>query len=765
MRYRAWVNRFGEARHALRTAWVPAVYVVAIGVLMAPLARGGIVDGADIALAFFQFRDLLWSSLREAQLPLWNPYIFSGTPFFPSGSVFYVVTWAFAWLPTHVGVHSELFVHLLVAALGAHWLARRLGANLAGAFACGLAYGLCSLSIVQIHSGHLPRLDTRAWFPVTLAAYVAYRDERRARWLVVGAAAVGLQILASHLQMAFYQLASLGILALCSGPTAQLRQRVVAVVELGALGVALSLVHLLPNALWSQDSARATSFEFATELSLPFQSLLALFVPYPWGDLVTSPYQGPGYVWSVNAYFGALMVVLAIVALSSARAKADTPPAPGMRHLAVFAGLVVLSLLLALGANTPVYRLLYVVVPMFSWFREPSRALVIAELGFAVLAGAAVHRLAAGDRRARSNGLFAMGALALVSLVGCVALRSGWVPDAALARLHQRGGTPPAAVLLESAAQLGSRMGWLGVLALAMVAAFAASARPRAERGAVIAICALLWLEPLLFSGRFVVTGPLANFRWEPPIPALLAQHAQQRFRVIDSRHPRHFNLGMSYRVGTPNGYDGSIGARYNRFVNAILQAPPGEYAPVVGIDRDSRLLDLLNVRYVFLPQAQIMTRPNALGGAWLVAQARHEPDDEKALQALRTGSVDPRTTVLLHDPDARALGPSSGPVVGSVRFVAEEPNRLVLEARGDRPAYLVLSEMHRDGWSATVDGAPAPVVRANYLLRAVALPAGAHRVELAYWPPGLSEGFAGSLLAGFICVALLIRGRKLESR
>jgi hypothetical protein len=72
--------------------------------------------------------------------------------------------------------------------------------------------------------------------------------------------------------------------------------------------------------------------------------------------------------------------------------------------------------------------------------------------------------------------------------------------------------------------------------------------------------------------------------------------------------------------------------------------------------------------------------------------------------------------------------------------------------------ARLVLLDAYDEGWSATLDGSPAPVTRANVGFRSVEVPAGRHAVAWTYVPPGFRTGLAVTLAAGVVALALLLR-------
>ena len=98
------------------------------------------------------------------------------------------------------------------------------------------------------------------------------------------------------------------------------------------------------------------------------------------------------------------------------------------------------------------------------------------------------------------------------------------------------------------------------------------------------------------------------------------------------------------------------------------------------------------------------------------------------------------------------------GPAEAAIRH--DSPNRVVVETKAGRTAWLVLNDTYGPGWEARIDGHRAPVLRANGLVRAVAVAAGNHRVEFAYRPISVALGAALSLLALSVAAWLLFARR-----
>ena len=118
-----------------------------------------------------------------------------------------------------------------------------------------------------------------------------------------------------------------------------------------------------------------------------------------------------------------------------------------------------------------------------------------------------------------------------------------------------------------------------------------------------------------------------------------------------------------------------------------------------------------------------------------------------KALEALGPES---RKRLIVEDP-SRPLSPSAE-VSGTARIVTDLPELVVVETESPGPAYLVLADTFDPGWSATVDGTPAPIYPAYVAFRAVALPPGNHTVVFRYRPAGFLAGLAVSAV-GLVAV------------
>ncbi|MER3405790.1 MAG: hypothetical protein C4289_12060, partial [Chloroflexota bacterium] len=102
---------------------------------------------------------------------------------------------------------------------------------------------------------------------------------------------------------------------------------------------------------------------------------------------------------------------------------------------------------------------------------------------------------------------------------------------------------------------------------------------------------------------------------------------------------------------------------------------------------------------------------------------------------------------------------PAGGQTAGQVRFITDSPRRVVLRAELAADGIVVLNDAWYPGWWATVDGRETPVLPANLMFRAVAVPAGVHDIEFVYRPVSWVAGAVITLLGCLVATGLLVWG------
>ncbi|MCZ7540480.1 MAG: YfhO family protein [Anaerolineae bacterium] len=226
-------------------------------------------------------------------------------------------------------------------------------------------------------------------------------------------------------------------------------------------------------------------------------------------------------------------------------------------------------------------------------------------------------------------------------------------------------------------------------------------------------------------------------------------------------------NLNLLDRVPSLDNNDPLLPAVHRRYVALVeeLGAGAGALLRAAGVTR------AFGVTPDGWTGAAPAVAPGADGAtAWLVRVAKWRESDEAISAALRDPAWDPAQTVILADispPGSAGEGgrgaAASSP--GSISLLKGYPAERRFHVTTGAPSYLVLAETWYPGWSATVDGAPAPILRANLAFQAVAVPAGKSEIVFRYRISNFEVGMvisAGALLAA---LALLLGGRIRRSR
>jgi hypothetical protein len=144
---------------------------------------------------------------------------------------------------------------------------------------------------------------------------------------------------------------------------------------------------------------------------------------------------------------------------------------------------------------------------------------------------------------------------------------------------------------------------------------------------------------------------------------------------------------------------------------------------------------------------------------ARLAGKPVYAADGREATAALARLKREVFDRLIVEDP-ARPLDPDAE-VAGSATITTDLPERVVVAVDARTPAYLVLADTFDPGWSATVDGEPAPVVPAYVAFRAVYVGQGSHTVEFQYRPAGFRLGLALSSIGGLVVIGLLVAPRR----
>lgn len=793
-----------EADLPLGLGAAAAIYFLLALVFFLPaFLPGQHIYGTDYLGGGYFFYHFISERLAAGQLPKWVPYIFGGMPLFANpGSTYQPVHFLADLVVATPRVLPTVFVvHFWLAGVGMYLLGRELGCRTWVAFVGGLAFQFTGILVSWVYAGHDGRIIVATLAP--LFFFFLHRGVRTAALAPFAGAAATLSfaLLSFQIQNSYYLLLAAAIWAVFLLLHLGHARRPAALVRVTALGLAavafgflLAAINFLPFLDYVPESPRGGAegrgYEYSTSFSMPVGEVLSVAVPEHHGLSVSDPatgqplfpaYRGENPFKLHTEYLGALVVLLTVLGAFYSRAN---------RYWWFFLGLAVFMLTIALGGNTPLYRLYYEILPGTKRFRAPSLAFFVVAFSLVTMATLTLEtlarlRAAAGERRtARTDESGGLGRLAWIA---------GAVVGVAVLGAVVTGGGP-------AGTDGGVALGWarFALFAALVGAALWMWTRHLLGTRALAVALAVLTLADLWVVGRrffHTVDPPEVTFAADDVVSFLRAQ--PQPARVWAFPFPRIYggpgtyggNYPMLFGIEQVGGEHPNPLHRWNEYVGAGTQTYIDWHnliteAEVVGTAGGQAIafrsqpgfLEAANVRYivslaplahpelreVHRGSALVYEHAAALPRAYLVPQVVTVPA-ERTLDALRAQPWDPRRTAVV--PADAAIELPSAPLEGEAVVVEHEPDRVVVRTRASRPAFLVLADNYYPGWRASIGGRPVDVVRANHTFRGVVVPAGEHVVEFTFRPTDLYTGMyitlGGFLLLAAYGLVLLVRARR----
>ncbi len=728
----------------------------------------------DLVHFHYPTKHVLREILLSGEFPHWNPWFGAGQPMAanPQHEVFYPPNWLVLLPSYRIGFHLLVLLHVYLAAFSMYALLRSLPAGAPAAFFGALAFALGGAGLSYLNL--LPFLFSIAWLPLTCLYGRRFLQTRSRRAFALASLFFGIQVLLGEPTTILQTGILLGIYALFTR-----NWRNVAMVGLISVAALLvSAVQTIPAADLAADSVRARGFPFAdvTDWSLPPVRLGEFFHPNLLGHVEVMerrlywaaslyPERRTPFLYSI--YPGLLLSVLATAGLF-ARVRGRGP----------FLAVAATSILLALGANTPLWRLLYD-TGLAKAVRYPEKFILMALVAVIVFGSRTLDELLEGNEAVRKAALRVAAVLTAIFGIAALLSRTSLYPPffAWLWQPHATRFLPG----LETSAR-----DWLIALARSAAVLLLVRNVVTARRAVWLAIAGVFVVLDLGMLFPEAVPRMPAGY-YDPPAMAQLLPRDRTPWRLFHhaSWHLRR-DATQAYRVAHTDRM------WINR--NAMYPLIPAQYGIRMALDVDYDLTSLT-------PTADFMQSAGELSdlrrdwvdvvasmsNVWYRAVFR-EPREAFAEAKGDLRVLQPVGLLALpHYPRysfAERLEPIAGradfvrkvgsgrfakgtafvrgapfvPAPGNVLQVRETANtaRLEVETRGR--SFLVISVTPHKYWRITIDGRDAPAIPTNVGYQGVIVPAaGKHVVEMRYRNPLFVIGGAISL-AALLALALFAR-------
>ena len=468
-------------------------------------------------------------------------------------------------------------------------------------------------------------------------------------------------------------------------------------------------------------------------------------------------------------------------------------------------GATIFSILLSWGKNfMPLTDFFIDFVPMYNKFRAVSSILVIAEFTIPLLAILALKRIfdEPSVLKQTRNGLIVSTILtfgvALILWIWPSFMGSGFIPTQEMQMLQNALSPNELVPLVSNMSEMRAAMVSTDALRSMVIIAIGLAILyffiiGKLKKTYTISAIALLCLVDMwgvnkryLNDEQFVPNSIKRTTFVQTPADKHILQDDALDYRVLNLTGSTFNENNTSYWHKSIGGYHAAKLRRYQEMIDhhisPEIEAAYNEIAQASGameeVDGSKfNVLNMLNTKYFILPagrngEAIPIQNPYAYGNAWFVKNVSYVANANEEIETLH--DINPRETAVVDkrfEETLNGVTTTNTDSLASITLTSYSPNHLVYETTNENDGIAIFSEIYYpDGWQVTIDGQPATLARANYILRALHLPAGKHVVEMKFDPQSLhlTEGIAYGalvlLLIGVIAAICLTYTKKNRS-
>ncbi|MBE2290645.1 MAG: YfhO family protein [Chitinophagaceae bacterium] len=742
-------------------------------------------------------KDALWSNSMFGGMPTYTTYVGAANTNYTG----YVQT-----VLQSVGKPAYFF---FIAMLCFYLLMRVLNINKWLSMVGAIAYAFSTYNAIIISVGHETKMLTMGYLPAAMAGlYLVYRE----KWLT-GAAVLGLSFALifsnNHFQVIYYSFIMFGFFGLVMLYVAIKEGRLkqffissgIAAVTMAA-GIGPSMPSLLTTAEYAKETMRGGASElsghdkkenggldkeYAFRWSNGIGETFCLMIPYLYGGssgeaAEKAPktleaigggadqlplYWGPQPFLSGPVYFGAIVCFLFVLGIFAVRSPHK------WWIIAASAACVVLSW----GKNMEsINFFLFDHLPYLNKFRTPSMALVIPQFLFPLLGIWGVQEIL--DRRDDPQTWKNIKLAAGITAGICILIGVGGSMFFDFTGGSDDRLQPEMVKLLkEDRVALAMRSGLTSAVFILLAAGMLwAYLKDRIKSSALfvgLGVLVVIDLLPMsnnyLNESNYVDASEYETIFQPRDVDMAIMKDPDPYYRVLDL---------------TRDPYNDAVQAYFHKCVGGYHPAKMEIYQDL--IDRqmsrgfNGQVLNMLNTKYIIAGQKggapQVIPNPTACGNAWFVNEIKwvNTADDEmNALNApqigdtaLPAGAFSPMNTVVLRTRFKEMVGNAS---IGKDSSASIKLNKYGLDelsftSTNSKEGIAVFSDIYYPkGWKAYVDDKETPIMRANYVLRAVKVPAGNHKIEFRFKPDSFYTGqkvaFVSSIVLVLLCLGALYKG------
>ncbi|MBN1900617.1 hypothetical protein JW926_04740 [Candidatus Sumerlaeota bacterium] len=765
-----------------------AAFILTALFLYAPvLKKGAFLYGLDTIFHDYIMLLFGWGRLRQGDLALWMPYLYSGIPFVGSFSFcpFYPPSWLFLIPAFPLIFNLQYILHDILAGAFMYRLLRGFRMNRFESIFGGLGFQISGHLVTLCYPGHLQKFQAIVWLPLAWHFLHKTFSTGKKKYVLFASGALAMPLLSSHPQVYYY---SIGVLFLYTlwllgnrrrEPLGAPPAKILSLFFLAVFfSLSLSAVQILPAFETSQYSVRSggMTFQDAVKSSYPPSELWELILPRYTGDSVRGGY---GHYWGkwgerlVSDYMGMAIFILGIIGAVFSK-----------RLIKFFFSLIILlSILVACGVYSPFYRALFEIVPGMNRFRSPATIMFL--IGFSSCALAAFGmELLLKDKIKLGGEIDAPKMIRIFLVVFAFLLIITFFVHTyyvrATAKLIEYETNRPVSVPFYSRLSLISlslrRSAFFaaivfGSLSLIFWADFnrrSGKLPPFAAPVTRAIFLVLVVFDAGLNDRAFIQPEPVEafhNYLYNSP-PDFRIKSQPQPVRLLEIGNELS-NKRLLNGIGVPLGYHPIESRDYIAAWNA---ARPGSLA-ASRLTACPYILNSANAEAN--PQWKIIEHYSGLNKilykwkspvpfAYVPEVMESVLTQTRLLDKMSRNDFDPHKTSFTLSSEIFAWRRTASPDAFRISVREYRTDLVLLDVELPEEAYIVTGDVFMPGWKARLeDDSELPVFAANNAFRCFKAPSGKHAITIYYQPLSFTYGVIISMIALAIWMGMLFYFRK----
>jgi hypothetical protein len=750
----------------------------------------------DLGPYFIPPRFFWVESLKHWDFPLWNPYQFSGHPFFanPQHGMLYPLNYLFFLFPFDLAFNTIIILHFFLGGLFTYLFLKDLKINSTGSLISGLIFMLSGY-ILSVHS-LLTILLSSVWTPLIMMFFRKAINENGFKNEIITSILITISFLGGGIEIVYGNFFVLLIMVFFSNPPyippllkrgkgGLIWSRFRSLLIITLLFLFLSAIQLIPFLELFHYSIRGNgiSYQEATIWSFAPKDILLFFLPDAYGYFLDMKKYWINQCWFKTLYAGGLPFLLSVYFFIFGKDRK------------LYLALMLFSLLLSLGRYNPLYTFVFKYLPFFNGIRYPAKFLYIFILVLSITAGLGFQRLIELLKESENKRLKKFFTILLI-ICGLILSLLVLGHKELESFLKIRGFDFPQfnhlpvnlfhvkrfffyLVLFFLLIRIGVEVKWKGwtkiLLILFLITDLFGNmgfyGREKTfdyfQKTRILETISsdkgnfrIFTTEKTTSMDTSILVGEASPFDYlkEKHIPSMNLLYQLHDIWGIDVvRLKRMDNLYKAF-VGAPSISATNLVNLYG--VKYIISVTPLEENPQFGLmyarveGLQGRKEDLLKENTIKLYKNQ-----NPILRGWLVKDFK-VMDPDTMLLRMTSKDFHPDREILLEEeprfnPPSTPLEKEEEWTEKGAEFISESNNRLKLLVKTQEDALLVLNDTYFPGWKVFVNDKKTKIYRADYAFRAIPLNAGIHRVEFVYDPMSFKLGAGLTLLGILGCIGL----------